>query len=166
MARAAAVRRMADGAAPPGRTLVMPSRERGCPGRPSGLPLLLAALGLLTACGDRSTIAAGACQIAMLDGENLIHTTLQVEMADELNYTVTNGVGSTSPAQVLVTLDAAGNAQFAYAAVPAVTREALIMDYAIQDNQQLTFLAVPDHPCTDFEKALIYFLVMEWFYFG
>jgi hypothetical protein len=133
--------------------------------RPLCLTALLG-LGLVAACDDRAPVSSGACRIEMLDGENLRHTTLQVEGSDSSYFTVTNGVDSESPWPVVVTLDADGNATFADAAVSAVTRAALLTDYAMQDDPQLTFLPVPDHPCTDFEKALIYFLVMEWFFFG
>ena len=48
----------------------------------------------------------------------------------------------------------------------AVTTQQLVDKYVMADNAQLTFLAVEGHPCTAFERSLIFFLIMEWFYFG
>ena len=160
------MRRLADARALPARSSGMPCHHRGFAGR-RHVPL--AALGvtcLLAACEARTVSWAGACQIEMLDGENRIQTTLQVDTTDALHFTVTNGVGSEYPVDVPVVVDDAGNVTFDDACVPAITRDELLQSYAMQDNIQLTFLTIPDHPCTDLQKALIYFLVMEWFYFG
>eukprot|EP00980_Cylindrotheca_fusiformis_P012201 scaffold2962_cov126-Cylindrotheca_fusiformis.AAC.17 len=38
--------------------------------------------------------------------------------------------------------------------------------YVMRDDSQLRFIELPDYPCTEFGKRIIYFLIMEWFYFG
>lgn len=48
--------------------------------------------------------------------------------------------------------------------VPAITFEELMRDYKMRDHEDFSFLG--HSRCTEFEKNLIYFYVMEWFYFG
>jgi hypothetical protein len=52
--------------------------------------------------------------------------------------------------------------------VPGVNCSTLMLSdhYAMHNDDQLRFIEQPDYPCTDFGKRLIYFLIMEWFYFG
>ncbi|CAJ1947807.1 unnamed protein product [Cylindrotheca closterium] len=52
--------------------------------------------------------------------------------------------------------------------VPAVTCQELMTDdwYKMRDDSQLRFMEVPDYPCTEFGKRIIYRLIMEWLYFG
>ena len=38
--------------------------------------------------------------------------------------------------------------------------------YKMHNDDQLRFFEVPDYPCTEFGKRIIYFMIMEWFYFG
>jgi hypothetical protein len=50
--------------------------------------------------------------------------------------------------------------------VPGLTTQLLLDRYVMADNAQLTFLPVEGHPCTAFERSLVFFLIMEWFCFG
>jgi hypothetical protein len=52
------------------------------------------------------------------------------------------------------------------AEVPAVTTDELLDRYCMRDDEQLSFTAVEGCPCSELERALIYFLVLEWFYVG
>ena len=42
----------------------------------------------------------------------------------------------------------------------------LMSKYKMANDSQLTFVDVEKYPCTAFGKNIIYFLVLEWYYFG
>ena len=66
---------------------------------------------------------------------------------------------------VPIVLNDAGDLLIA-AGVPDVTCDGILKDRIMKDDSQLTFTNIPDHPCTPFGKNMIYFMIMEWFYFG
>jgi hypothetical protein len=52
--------------------------------------------------------------------------------------------------------------------VPKVNCSTLMLreNYAMHNDDQLRFIELPDYPCTEFGKRLIYFLIWQAFYFG
>eukprot|EP00980_Cylindrotheca_fusiformis_P012198 scaffold2962_cov126-Cylindrotheca_fusiformis.AAC.14 len=55
-----------------------------------------------------------------------------------------------------------------YVGVPDLTCSSLMAEdrYIMKNDTQLTFTDIPGYPCTEFGRKLIYFMIMEWFYFG
>mmetsp|Transcript_24714 Transcript_24714/g.71311 ORF Transcript_24714/g.71311 Transcript_24714/m.71311 type:complete len:363 (+) Transcript_24714:117-1205(+) len=52
------------------------------------------------------------------------------------------------------------------AGVPSTSCNKLLSRYEMLDDSQLTFVEDEKYPCTSFGKNIIYFLIMEWYYFG
>lgn len=50
--------------------------------------------------------------------------------------------------------------------VPDTTIDELKRDYRMRDDSQLTFTVLTPKECDETTRALIYFFVVEWFYFG
>jgi hypothetical protein len=132
--------------------------------RPSRRWLALLLGASLAGC-DREPGVERTCRIEMLDSENLVDTTLEVAWQNAQRLAVTNGVRSASPVTVPVELLESGTIRIELG-VPQITEEELLQSYVMQDDPQLTFLAVDGCPCSAFERSLIYFMVFEWFYFG
>ena len=50
--------------------------------------------------------------------------------------------------------------------VPETNCSTLMKQYKMRNDRQLRFIPLEDYPCTEYGKSLIYFLIMQWFYFG
>jgi hypothetical protein len=133
----------------------------------SGHPfVLLAAMALLSACGDRSVDEpSSSCRVRMLDSHNSTDTLLQVKAQSTTHLIVTDRIDSTDPWSVTVKILGDGALDMDVN-VPSVTTQQLVDKYVMTDNAQLTFVPVEGHACTAFERSLAFFLIMEWFYFG
>lgn len=101
----------------------------------------------------------------MSDRSNGTRTMLQVLEFTPGRYLVTDKVDSTTPWTVEVIADASGQLDVD-AEVPELTTDELLDRYRMEDDEQLSFAPVEGCPCGELEQALIYFLVLEWFYFG
>lgn len=111
------------------------------------------------------TIDVNACRIQMLDNRNEIDTIIQAEEVRQGHYIVTDKVNTVDEWSVDVYLRDNRSLKIE-AGVRDVDYQGLIDNYVMESGSQLTFLAVAGYACTEFETSLIYFLIMEWFYFG
>jgi hypothetical protein len=107
----------------------------------------------------------GVCRVVMIDDFNEFVTTLQVERVSEVLFVVTTGVGGEYPWSVEVVLYEDGELDIA-AGVPDIEYDELLEEYELEDAGQLSFEEPTGYRCSAFEGSLIFFLIMEWFYFG
>lgn len=107
----------------------------------------------------------GPCRVVMTDALNGFQDTLQAEQRAPDAWVVTAGLDTTEPWNVSVHLRGDRTLEFD-ACVPAVTIDSLLTGYPMVNSRTLTFVEPADHRCTAFESSLIYFLVLEWFYYG
>ena len=120
----------------------------------------------LNLCGiDSGEPGDPACRMQMIDSMNDIETVLQVVHMEELGYIVENGIGSDTLLEVEVKITDGGVIETNVGA-PKIGCAEMKTDYQMSDSEQLVFSEIEGHPCSDFEMSLIFFLVMEWFYFG
>ena len=109
------------------------------------------------------------CKIIMKDSLNKEVSLLRVKKREDGIFIATDRPGTKDAWNVRVTLpsnncdDCPMNIK---AGVPDTSCSRLLSRYKMQDDSQLTFVEDERHPCTDFGKDIIYFLVMEWYYFG
>ena len=111
------------------------------------------------------TAHAGVCRVVMHDDLNQIEPTLQVEQINDVLFVVTSGVGTEEPWSVEAVLYEDGVLAFD-AGVPDLTHDVLLQRYPLTDTGQLTFDLAAQTPCSALERSLVFFLIMEWFFFG
>uniref|UniRef100_A0A7R9WA02 Bulb-type lectin domain-containing protein n=1 Tax=Pseudictyota dubia TaxID=2749911 RepID=A0A7R9WA02_9STRA len=114
------------------------------------------------------------CQVQMIDRSNENIVTIRVndlgknkfEVIDNVNENCgggDRGEAWTVPLKVrnggkgLVDIDAG---------VPRLQCKNFVPNYPMEDDSQLIWLRDGTYPCNEFGEALIYFMVMEWYYFG
>jgi hypothetical protein len=102
----------------------------------------------------------------MVDQRNARQSTLQVIMNNPSLFVVTDKINTATPWSVLVKVAIDGKLDFDSAAIPSVSKTEVLRRYAERHEDWLGFQPVSGCPCDDFEQALIYYLVMEWFHFG
>ena len=105
------------------------------------------------------------CRLRMIDDFNKIDTVLQVEMLDRFSYTVTDNIESDGARSVPVRILKDGQLEI-HVGVPQTNLAELLQRYSTISGDQLAFETFEEHPCTQIETALIYFMVFEWFYYG
>lgn len=96
---------------------------------------------------------------------NEFETVLQVERVTDELFVATTDVGTDCAWSVEVVLNSDGEIDIA-AGVPDVEYEELLEEFEMRDTGQLAFEYLAANPCSEFERALLLFLVLEWFYFG
>lgn len=101
----------------------------------------------------------------MFDRANSFETTLQVLVVDDTELIVTARLETFDPWSVKVMLLPNGGLEID-AGVPQVTQQGLLALYPMKNHGALTFVPVDGHPCREFDRALIFFLVLEWFFYG
>ena len=121
---------------------------------------------VLGACDGPETVSEDACRLRMVDRVNGTSPLLQVIRLDPSVFVVTDRLTSATPWSVEVRVATDGQLTFVTASVPRVSKADVVSEYAARTEDWLTFQSVEGYPCDDFERALVYFLVMEWFYFG
>ncbi|MCO4792351.1 MAG: hypothetical protein KC493_01470 [Bacteriovoracaceae bacterium] len=47
-----------------------------------------------------------------------------------------------------------------------LTKNQILKKYKMKDDSQLVFSEISGSSCTEQDRALIYYFIMEWFYFG
>uniref|UniRef100_A0A7S2A580 Bulb-type lectin domain-containing protein n=1 Tax=Trieres chinensis TaxID=1514140 RepID=A0A7S2A580_TRICV len=104
------------------------------------------------------------CKMKMIDSLNKINTVLEVKDLGNNRYRVTDDIEGKKPWKEIVEILDTG-AILTDAGVPEVTCHDLLEDYEMEDDSQLTFKK-QGKQCTEFSENLIYFMIMEWFYFG
>ena len=118
------------------------------------------------------------CQIQMFDK---IDTEEKIEGIIELreiepstnwnNFMIRNGVGTIEEERSLISiskeqeriLDFGPGLNGVYN-LP-ITVEELTREYQMEDSEDFSFEVVKNHNCTTLEKSLIYFYIIEWFYY-
>jgi len=115
------------------------------------------------------------CKVVMKDSLNNAASLLRVKKLDEGTFMATDRPGTEDAWNVRVTVPAATSAgdcggddcpMTIKAGVPDVSCKRLLSKYEMVDDGQLTFVEDEKHPCTAFGRDILYFLVMEWYYFG
>lgn len=118
---------------------------------------------------SRVSPSGSMCKVIMKDSMNKDESLLQVKALGGGSFVVTDGPDTDDPWNVRVeapTSDCKDCPLTVKAGVPDVSCSEVKTDYRMVDNEQLTFLDVISFPCTNFGKSIIYFLIMEWYYFG
>mmetsp|Transcript_12574 Transcript_12574/g.29806 ORF Transcript_12574/g.29806 Transcript_12574/m.29806 type:complete len:348 (+) Transcript_12574:107-1150(+) len=109
------------------------------------------------------------CKIIMKDSLNKEVSLLRVKKREDGIFIATDRPGSKDAWNVRITLPS-NNCDdcpmHMKAGVPDTSCSRLLSKYKMRDDPQLTFVEDVRYPCTDFGKGIIYFLVMEWYYFG
>lgn len=107
----------------------------------------------------------GVCRVTLYDSHNQIESTLQAEQINDVLFVVTAGMGAEGQWPVEAVLYEDGTMEID-AGVPDVDYEELVTEYELKDTGQLTFEQPDGYLCSEFERALIYFLIWEWFFYG
>ena len=105
------------------------------------------------------------CRLNLVDTTNGIDTVFKVEMIDRFTYEVTAALGTTSQFSITVTINSEGNVLVALG-VPEVSLANMLANYNPDLDTQVTLQAIDSFPCTQVERALAYYLIIEWFYYG
>jgi hypothetical protein len=115
------------------------------------------------------------CVVQMIDFLNMNIVNLQVKDLGKGRFTVTDNYDGESchggdggePWEVSVEVQGNGNVDID-AGVPDVNCQEMLTTpwYQMEDDVQLTFRPNENHMCNLFGRNLIYFMVMQWFYFG
>lgn len=109
------------------------------------------------------------CKIIMRDSLNEEVSLIRVKKKEDFIFMATDRPGTDDAWNVRVTVPSADCKDCPMdirAGVPDTSCMRLMSKYKMEDDSQLTFVDVEKYPCTAFGKNLIYFLVLEWFYFG
>ena len=109
------------------------------------------------------------CKIVMRDSLNKEVSLLRVKKRDDGIFIATDRPDTDDAWNVRVTVpntDCDNCPMDIRAGVPDTSCKSLMSNYEMVDDSQLTFVEDEKYPCTAFGKSIIYFLVMEWFYFG
>jgi hypothetical protein len=126
-----------------------------------------AAVILLAACDTGRTASDDVCRMQMRDSANATDSILQAKEIITDHYIVTDRLTSSDPWSVEVKVTSDDRIETnVNNGVPKITIDELMNRYIMKNDQQLTFTSVAGCPCAPFETSLIYFLIMEWFYFG
>ena len=109
------------------------------------------------------------CKIVMRDSLNKEVSLLRVKKRDDGVFIATDRPGTDDAWNVRVTVpstDCDDCPMDIKAGVPDTSCKILMSKYEMVDDSQLTFVEDEKYPCTPFGKSILYFLVLEWFYFG
>lgn len=128
-------------------------------------------------CSKVSTVQEG-CRIIMDDNFNLKSSLIEAKNGEtnlwtpnkDFPFQVTDDVDTDDPWTVSGWIDIE-DLPIWYSpgiGVPNTNCSSLMSNnrYAMRNDDQLRFIELDDYPCTEFGKRIIYFLIMEWFYFG
>eukprot|EP00980_Cylindrotheca_fusiformis_P012199 scaffold2962_cov126-Cylindrotheca_fusiformis.AAC.15 len=135
--------------------------------------------GAAKVCSKVSPVEQG-CRVTMGDKANVKRAMLEVINVDwdyssypsmGFAFNVTDDVDTDDPWTVLGLLDVDDEEPMLFlpwAGVPDINCSRIMSEdrYIMHDDSQLTFTELEGYPCTEFGKRIIYFFIMEWFYFG
>jgi hypothetical protein len=126
-----------------------------------------AAAALTCACGRHTMDEHRACcRVRMLDSRRSTDTTLQIrEIVVVSRYIATDRIGTADPRSVELKILADGRLDVD-ASVSRITLDQLLERYVMTDTRQRTFSPVSGHACSEVERSLLYYLILEWFYTG
>jgi hypothetical protein len=129
--------------------------------------LVLGALLALGACDPTHALDERACRVQMHDSNRSVDSLLQSKEIQARVFLVTDRLTSIEPATVEVSVSAEEILESSVdGGIPRITVEELQQRYVMKDDQQVAFTPVSGYSCTAFERSLIYFLIVEWFYYG
>ena len=111
------------------------------------------------------------CRLRMVDHLNQNDVVLELKDIDGTQFVATDriGTGRGWPGRewsVNVWRAGFNGAIYTDAGVPDVNEEELLTGHWMNETEQLDFYSVPGYGCSEFDVALLRFLIMEWFYFG